>query len=62
MNEELKRCPFCGGEAKLISGIGRFYVICSDDLDVNGAHCAFAMGSILYDTREKAIAAWNRRV
>ena len=52
---ELKPCPFCGGETKIrtYSGMGRtmFFVQCND--------CAAE--SSCYDTKEEAVAAWNRR-
>ena len=61
MSEDLKRCPFCGAEAEIIGGEGEFNVRCSNYTDVNGNDCALAMGTVFYDTREKAIKAWNRR-
>ena len=53
MAEELKPCPFCGGEAELFGTTesGIFYVECLN-CDVNGN----------FDMPEEAIAAWNRRV
>ena len=30
MTEELKRCPFCGGEAKCIEYYGLYHVVCCD--------------------------------
>ena len=53
MNQELKRCPFCGGEAELFGTdeTGIFYVEC--------LNCDFNSN---FDTPEAAIAAWNRRV
>ena len=50
---KLKPCPFCGGEAELfgIESNGIFYVECSN-CDANNN----------FDTPEKAISAWNKRV
>ena len=59
--EELKRCPFCGGEAIEVRTGGRedimrrplaYWVRCSE-CDAETALC---------DSRSDAIAAWNRRV
>ena len=49
--KELKKCPFCGGEAE-IAGYKIFWVICKE--------CTAETKS--FDTREEAIEAWNRRV
>lgn len=52
MSGELKPCPFCGGDAVLVlPPYSRPYVACLDN---------FCTGP--QETREKAIAAWNRRV
>ena len=50
--EELKRCPFCGGEAIEVRASESYWVRCSD-CDAEIALC---------DSRFEAIAAWNRRV
>ena len=50
--EELKRCPFCGGEAIEVRASESYWVRCSD-CDAEIALC---------DSRSDAIAAWNRRV
>jgi Lar family restriction alleviation protein len=50
--EELKRCPFCGGEAIEVRTGESYWVRCSD-CDAETALC---------DSRPDAIAAWNRRV
>lgn len=50
---ELRSCPFCGGEAEL------------EHLEIDGylAHCSKCDGMIekWFDTKDEAIAAWNRR-
>ena len=47
---ELKRCPFCGGEAKLV-GDKYHWVLC--DGCQGGSHA--------FETVEEAINAWNTR-
>lgn len=71
MPNELKPCPFCGGEAKF-----RDSLIITPEIDENDAYvgadisddrpywiecinCHATSGE--YDTEEKAIEAWNRR-
>lgn len=61
---ELRNCPFCGGEAKLEqiqeATLDKYVVTCN-----NSNCCAFYMGYIdegLYPTKTLAIEAWNRRV
>ena len=57
---ELKRCPFCGGEAELrkhINGRGleQHYVECLNcDCDMN-------VSTYSYNTVEEAIKVWNTR-
>ncbi len=50
--EELRKCPFCGGEAIEVRASESYWVRCSD-CDAEIALC---------DSRSEAIAAWNRRV
>lgn len=55
--ERLKPCPFCGLDEVLVSfwsSTGRYGVACHAD---DRKHTAIASG----ETREEAIAAWNRR-
>ena len=52
MSKELKKCPFCGGQAKLIDDDGLPY-------DVNCIECG--AGSPAFMTPELAIEAWNNR-
>lgn len=79
MSEELRPCPFCGGEARLVvcdsegnvrdesyeadpySGLSYAIVHGSDDCC---GECPISTSDLLpwlYETREEAIAAWNRR-
>ena len=51
MTEELKPCPFCGGEAKCIEFYGLYHVICCNCY-IAGKDCS---------TRESAVSAWNNR-
>lgn len=60
--EELKPCPFCGGEAKLTGyssaqsmkkyGNKIHWVICANKCKASGYE---------HDTKEKIIKAWNKR-
>lgn len=52
---ELKPCPFCGSEAKLISRGRCNYVTCS-----NEDECWCGM-TCPVDTPEEAVQIWNRR-
>lgn len=53
MNKELKPCPFCGGETKLISDLSEMlnYVLCMD------CYCR----TQVFTTKARAIKAWNTR-
>lgn len=64
---ELKKCPFCGGEAKVIEDSmlicgHRYWRIIhnSNDCPITDAFGIFR-SSAKYSTAERAIAAWNRR-
>lgn len=50
--EELKRCPFCGGEAEIIGSNTTYWIDCNE--------CRAETG--LFNTEAEAIVAWNRRV
>lgn len=57
--EELKPCPFCGGDARVqkvnaIVGV-KFTVCCGN------CYCMGHETTYLVNTREKAVEAWNRR-
>ena len=51
-NEELKPCPFCGGEA-VVHTLGTGYI-------VECLECA--VSTACENTKAEAVAAWNRRV
>lgn len=62
--EELLPCPFCGGEAevKKVYGVNKHYVICSNSKVLFEDHCVLTgVGARVYDSKDAAIAAWNRR-
>jgi Lar family restriction alleviation protein len=52
--EELKKCPFCGGEAKI-------YTMDSCKLEMVVCIVCKAHSALCY-SEEEAIEAWNRRV
>lgn len=52
-DEELKRCPFCGGEAKVVLSGWNYGIECTE--------CAGSLLPVRYQSKEEAIAAWNRR-
>lgn len=64
MAEELKPCPFCGGEAIIneipphTHYIATFMPDCKGECFVECSKCSCMIGE---DTRDKAINAWNRR-
>ncbi len=65
---ELKPCPFCGGKAEVMhmdctdhsdgSAWTVWGVWCVDDLNAEYSHGHFIDN---YETRDEAVAAWNRR-
>ena len=56
--EDLKPCPFCGGEASVVGKPheAKFCVGCGDDTCLG-----FSGLGWLYDTEEDAASAWNHR-
>lgn len=53
--EELKPCPFCGGEATTYKAEGWHYVSCVND------DCIASVSMQSFSSEEEAIDAWNRR-
>ena len=50
-SQTLRRCPFCGGKALIVTAVGESWVLCSKCKATTSMH-----------TSERfAIAAWNRR-
>jgi Lar family restriction alleviation protein len=65
MSDDLKPCPFCGGDKNIIcetefgfDHVPSFAVSCRYP-DCHGA--IFTLGYGYFATKEKAIAAWNTR-
>ena len=58
MSSELKPCPFCGGEARIIAKPyePKVCVGCDDDTCLG-----FSGLGWLYDSEKEATEAWNRR-
>jgi len=55
MNEDLKPCPFCGGEAFMWRTNHRVFIQCSN-YNVN-SHLV----EVRAETEQEAVEAWNRR-
>lgn len=63
MNDNLKSCPFCGGEGSVLEANSGFYAACK------GGNCRVMIGYHsshdddwgFFETREDAIVAWNTR-
>lgn len=56
---ELKPCPFCGGDAFLAEydySLGDYYVV-THVVECNGCHAT----TFEYDSPKEAADAWNRR-
>ena len=58
MTEILKRCPFCGGKARIktceCDDVSSWQVTC-------GNPKCFCSSALFYSTREEAVSAWNAR-
>ena len=62
MANELKPCPFCGGEAHIAelsngSQFITFYTVNCNQI----AHCFGSDSNSWYGDKDQAIEAWNRR-
>lgn len=57
MNKELKRCPFCGGEA--VEEVRRFGLEKIDRYGAGCPRCCVWFG--WYEDEDEAIERWNRR-
>ena len=63
MPDKLKPCPFCGGEAKIITHDffvpeAKQFLTGSYGVECTSCH---AEGYQFWNTEEQAVAAWNRR-
>ena len=61
MTDELKPCPFCGGEAKIKCGeiVNRYNTAVYRHYHVECMSCGVDTRN--FDTDDEAIEAWNRR-
>lgn len=57
---ELKPCPFCGGKAEIFQRIGKRYS--EYNVSCGNVNCNVMPETGNFDTEQKAIEAWNRRV
>lgn len=55
MTNELKPCPFCGGEAETFHWRGEWWIACDND------GCENRVETLERATEAEAIAAWNTR-
>lgn len=67
MSKELKCCPFCGGEAKIVKYCGKktiVYIECTNCLAYMGNQRIITSsnrGKEYFESEEKLIKAWNTR-
>ena len=61
MSEELKPCPFCGGEDIYLKEVDLDFAF-STYYHVRCLTCNCNLDSIQNTSKSKAIEAWNRRV
>lgn len=51
MSENLKKCPFCNGQATFVESLSDVWIVCEE--------CGAGTG--VFGTKEDAVAAWNNR-
>lgn len=67
MDEKLKPCPFCGGEAILITRTGDMLIhrvectVCLAQMGESHWAMSSEKGNLFFGREEDAIKAWNRR-
>lgn len=62
MSEELKPCPFCGGEAEVVQFDFCFSVECTVcDTKIGDCLCNDSGWVYPFNSEQKAIKAWNTR-
>ena len=64
---ELKPCPFCGGEAEIMSNLSHniYWVQCTNCISMMGRDemvWSAVRGEMIFNKEENAVEAWNRRV
>lgn len=62
MMSELKRCPFCGGEARLIRDARKRYGSKDEYIVGTAVCCGVCEARIFFRSETLAIESWNRRV
>ena len=55
----LKKCPFCGAEARIIRTNYHVYISCSNHQIVDNSN--YHVIEVSADTEDEAIAKWNNR-
>lgn len=61
MSDELKNCPFCGGEAEHFGSAGNHCIRCTSCEVTNETLRRGSMVFDAYRTADDAAAAWNAR-